>query len=152
LEVSEQSGSGSVHFFGDLPQTIADAAVVVPVAVIELDEAHAALGQPAGQQTVGGKGAVRPLGSIQVENFRRLVAEVHQVRHAGLHAERHLVLADAGGDLRIVDDAVVHAVELLHGGDDIVLLIQPDAAGIADVKNWIAGGTQVYALKLAGQK
>ena len=40
---------------------VLDAAVVVPVAVIELDEAHAALGQPPGQQAVGRERAVAAL-------------------------------------------------------------------------------------------
>ena len=81
---------------------VLDAAVVVPVAVVELDEAHAALGQPAGQQAVGGERAVARLGAVHVEHCRRLVREVHQAGHAGLHLERHLVLADARGDLGIV--------------------------------------------------
>ena len=47
---------------------------MVPVAVIELDEAHAALGQPAGQQAVRGERAVAALGAVQVETSLRLVA------------------------------------------------------------------------------
>ena len=48
--------------------SLLDVAVVVPVAVVELDEPHAALGQPAGQQAVGRERAVGPLGAVQVEH------------------------------------------------------------------------------------
>ena len=98
-----------VDLAGRHRDVLLDVAVVVPVAVIELDEAHAALGQPPGQQAVGGEGAVAALGAVQVEDLLRLVGEVHQVRHAGLHAEGHLVLRDARGDLRIVDDGLLAA-------------------------------------------
>ena len=46
-----------------------DVAVVVPVAVVELDEPHAALGQPAGQQAVRRERAVAALGAVQVERL-----------------------------------------------------------------------------------
>jgi hypothetical protein len=72
---------------------VLDAAVVVPVAVIELDEPHAALGQAGGPAGSWPRTSRRPAGAVQVEHVLRLVGEVHQLRHAGLHAERHLVLA-----------------------------------------------------------
>ena len=44
------------------------AAVHVPVAMVELDEPHAALGQPPGQQAVGRERAVVARGAVQVED------------------------------------------------------------------------------------
>ena len=80
------------------------AVVLVPAHVIELDEAHAALGQPAGQQAVGGVGAgLARIGAVQLEGGRRLLREVGQLRHGRLHAVRHLVLRDARGDLRVAE-------------------------------------------------
>ena len=61
LEVLDQRGRGLVDLLGHAGDLVFDAAVMVPVAVIKLDEAHAALGQPPGQQAVGGEGAVGPL-------------------------------------------------------------------------------------------
>ena len=49
----------------------------------------------------------------------RFLGEVEQVGHARLHAEGHLVLRDAGLDLRIAQDAVALVVE---GGEFIELL------------------------------
>ena len=51
--------------FSSMP--VLDAAVMVPVLVIELDEPHAALGQPAGQQAVRGERAVARLAAVELE-------------------------------------------------------------------------------------
>ena len=89
---------------------VLDVAVVVPVAVVELDEPHAALGQPAGQQAVRRERAVgRPSCRTGRAIFFGSSARSISSGHAGLHPERHLVLADARGDLRIVDRRVLHA-------------------------------------------
>ena len=79
-------------------------AVMVPIAMVELDEAHAALGQAARQQAVRGEGAglFRVL-AVQFEGVRRLFRKIGQFRNRRLHPERHLVLRDAGADLRIAE-------------------------------------------------
>ena len=125
---------------------------MVPVAVIELNEPHAALGQPPGQQAVGGERAVAPLRAVQLEHVRRLVRDVHQLRHARLHAKRHFVLADARGDFRIVDRLVVQPIERLHAVDHVALLLGRDSARAADVQHRIALAAKLDALKAAGQK
>ena len=89
---------------------VLDVAVMVPVAVIELDEPHAALGQPPRQQAVRRERAVAALACRTGRaSASARSADVHQLRHARLHAERHLVLADPRGDLGIVDDVVAAA-------------------------------------------
>ncbi len=52
--------------------SVGQVAVLVPAAVIELDEAHAALGQAPRQQAVGGEGAgLAGLRAVQLEDVRR---------------------------------------------------------------------------------
>src|SRR5439155_23101796 len=46
-EVLDESGGALVHFRGAAADVVADAAMMVPVAMIELDEADATLGQAA---------------------------------------------------------------------------------------------------------
>ena len=92
---------GLIDFLGDARDLRLEVAVMVPVAVIKLNEPHAALGQPAGQQAVGRERAVGPLRAVQVEHVLRLVRNIDQLRHAGLHLERQLVLGDPRGDFRI---------------------------------------------------
>src|SRR5207302_244872 len=101
----------------------ADAAVVVPVAVVQLDEAHAPLRQAPGQQAVGGEGAVPAVRAVQVEDFPGLAGDVHQPGHAGLHAEGHLVLGDARGDLGVVVNVLLHPVQGLHRLDHVALAV-----------------------------
>ena len=65
-------------------------AVVVPVAVVELNEAHAALGQPAGQQAVGGERAVARLGAVQIER-RLAVRRVTSISSGTLACMRNAI-------------------------------------------------------------
>ena len=109
LEVLDQGGGAAVDLGGGPADVALEVAVVVPVAVIELDEPDAALGQAAGQQAVRGEGAVAPLGAVEVEDVLRLVRDVHQLGDARLHPEGRLVGADPGGDLGVVDDLAPRA-------------------------------------------
>ena len=63
-----RAAAGLVDLLGLELDVVLDAAVVVPVAVVELDEAHAALGQAAGQQAVRGERAVGALGAVQLQD------------------------------------------------------------------------------------
>src|SRR5207248_9155534 len=74
LEVRDQRHAGQVNFLGFVRDAVLDAAVVVPVLVIKLDEAHAALGQTAGQQAVGGERTVARLAAVEIEHVLRFLA------------------------------------------------------------------------------
>jgi len=56
LEVFDQRSAGLIRFACLVFDPLNDFAVVVPAFVIELDEAHAALDQPARQQAVHREG------------------------------------------------------------------------------------------------
>ena len=103
LQVADQGRGAAIHFGGRSLDVLLHAAVVIPIAMIELDEAYAALGQPTGQQAIRAERSVAPLRAVHFHDVGRLVRDIQQMRHAGLHAERHLVLADAGRDLGIVE-------------------------------------------------
>ena len=75
--------------------------MMIPATVVKLDETHATLGKPTGEQAVAGVAAVAALGAVHVENVLWLVGDVHQLRHARLHAKRHFVLGDACLDFRV---------------------------------------------------
>ena len=75
LEVDDQRGGGLIGFARTgwrMPS--GRVAVVVPALVVELDEAHAALGQPAGEQAVGGERAGRAASSGRRGRTDRLAA------------------------------------------------------------------------------
>ena len=83
-----------------------DRAVMIPVAVIELDEADAAFREPPRQQAIRRERSVARLRAVGVQHALRLLAHVHQTGNAGLHLERHLVLRDPRQNLRIVQRLV----------------------------------------------
>ena len=55
LQVADQGRARLVGLAAELADAAGQPAVVVPAGVIELNEPHVALGQPSGQQAVGGK-------------------------------------------------------------------------------------------------
>src|SRR5215468_10755104 len=120
--------------------------------MVELDETHAALRQPPRQQTVRRERAVPAARAVHVEDALRLVGQVEQSRHAGLHAKRQLVLLNARGDFRVLRDAFSPLIELLHGADDITLTLSIDPPGSANIQYRIALGAKLDALELSGQK
>ena len=124
---------------------------MIPVAVIELDEAHAALREAPRQQTVRRERPVARLRAVQVEDVRRLIAHVEQAWDARLHVERHLVLRDARLDLRIVQRSVRERVERVDCLNGVDLHLAADPARIRDVLHRIAHRVEPHALKPARQ-
>ena len=153
LEVGDESGNGLIHRRAAVVfHEVDNAVVVIPAAMIKLDEPHTTLGQAACEQAVATEGAVAGLAAVEAQHLFRFLGNIHQIGHAGLHFERHLVLRDARGDFGIVRGARLQIVELLHGIDHIALAAGIHAAGAAHVHHGIAGGPQLDALKLARQK
>jgi len=75
--------------------------MVIPVAVVELDEAHTFLGETAGEQGIAGERARRVhFRTVTFHDRLTFAREVHEFRDTGLHAVGHLGLADAGGLIR----------------------------------------------------
>ena len=102
----------STSFGGDC-RSILDAAVMIPAAMIELDEPHTAFGQATGQQAVRREGAVAALGPVQIQNVLRFVRQIHQLGHRRLHAEGQFVLRDARFDLGIAESLDCQPVQRL---------------------------------------
>ena len=73
LEVLYESPSGLVGKTAAFVHVLNQSAVVIPTPVREVEEAHAALGQPSGEQAVGGIGPGAWLGSVHVEDVFRFL-------------------------------------------------------------------------------
>ena len=54
LQVEHQRARPAIHFFRQIPMTLRQMAMVVPAAVIQLDEPHASLDETSREQTVRG--------------------------------------------------------------------------------------------------
>lgn len=78
--------------------------MVIPIAMVKLDEANAALGEPSGEKAVRSEGAgpFRVL-AVEFEGSGRLFRKIGQFGDGFLHPEGHLILRDASWfpDLRI---------------------------------------------------
>ena len=117
--------------------------------MIELDKAHSAFGQTTREQTIRCKGAIPRLGAVHVEDVLGFIRDIHQARHRGLHLERHLVLRNAGRDLRIVNFAVVNLIQSVHGINHRALVVAGDSLRIAHVEHRITFGMEGDTLEPA---
>ena len=127
--------------------------MLVPAAFIKLDEAHAALSQPARQQAIRGVGAgLARIRSVQVEDALRLFRQIHQLRHRRLHAIRHLVLRDARLNFGIAVRLGVHLVQLRDSVEHAPARGFVDAGRVGQIQHRIARGAEVHALIFRRQK
>ena len=112
---------------------------MVPIAMVELDEAHAALGQAARQQTIGGEGAglLRIL-AVEIERARGLLGDVGQFRHRSLHAERHLVLRHARVGFGIAELRRRHPVQLAQRVQELAPVVRGEALRVREVQHRVA--------------
>ena len=128
--------------------------VVVPVAVVELDEAHAALGQPPRQQAVRARTSRRTPRAVQSRaRCCGSLRDVDQPGHARLHAERHLVLRDAGARSR-GRPPVAAALRVSASTASITsrCCARRHAGGVAQVEHGVALAAELHALEPARQE
>src|SRR5262245_19546198 len=74
LQIVNQSGGRPVHFLGLEDDVVPIVVVVIPIAMVELNEAYASLGQAAREQAVRGERAVARLRAVHLPHVGWLVA------------------------------------------------------------------------------
>ena len=78
LQVADQRRARLIDFACHLLERLAEIGVMVPIGVIELHEAHAALDQPAGQQAVVGvlglPGSAPYISSVSFDSFPKSIS------------------------------------------------------------------------------
>ena len=77
LQVIDQGGGCLINFFRCSRDTSFDIAVMIPPAMIKLNESDSSFGQSTRQQTVRGKGTVATASAIQFERPFRFARHVH---------------------------------------------------------------------------
>ncbi len=152
FEVGEEGPGGFIGEWAADVHIFDEVAVVVPSAVVEVDEADAFFGEAAGEEAIGGVGAVAGLGSVHIEDVLGFVAEVHQVGDGHLHLEGHFVGGDPGFDFWVMDGEVPVGVELLDGLDELLLLLWGEAFGVVDIMDGVTGAIELDALEAAGEE
>ncbi len=145
FQVDHEGGGGLVDLLAEVFKIFFErftgAAVAVPACVIELDEAHAALDEAAGEQAVVGEGGFAGLPARKgQEVFFALSGKVGQFRGAGLHAVGHFVLADAGGDFGIAGGDESFEIKRIQGVDRLFIARRVDSGGTRKIDDWAAAG------------
>ena len=93
LEVHDEGRRGLIRVKALIAERPREVAVLVPSAMEDLHDADAPFHQTASKQgAVGERAGGRHARSVEVEDMLRLGVDLHQLRHAGLHPESHLVL------------------------------------------------------------
>ena len=120
LQFAEQGGGGLIGVVALGAQAGGAFVVLIPAAVIELNEAHAAFGEAPREDAIGrvGSGLLR-FGAVALERAGRLLRQIRQFGNGGLHAKGHFVLLDAGPDpgiLIVVEFQPVERGEVVEHG------------------------------------
>ena len=153
LEVGDERGGGLIGLLTLAFDTAGEAAVVVPVLMIQLDEFHAAFGEPPGEETVGGEGAgFARVGAVRIDDVGRLIFEVGDLGDAGLEVERHLVVGDARGDLGVGRAGKLVFVQLAEAVEREAAVLWRDAGGVIEIEDRIGTGAEAHALMFRGEK
>ncbi len=133
-------------------QRLAGNTVVVPVGVIKLNEAHAALDQTPGEQAVIGKRRLAGNRSIELERRLSLRCQIDQFRSTRLHPCRDLVGGDPRGDLGVGRHLEPRLVE----GDDRIdrppLTLRRNPCRGGQVQDWLASAPERHSLIGRGKK
>ena len=156
FEVFDEGGGGLVDveaFGGEVfLEVFGGAAVVVPVGVVELDEADTAFDESAGEEAVAGEaGFFGVFDAVEVEGGLGFVTGVHQFGGTGLHAVGHFIGVDAGGDFVVAGFDEVFQVQFANGVDDLALLGGGDLGGGGEVDDGVALVAEGDALVGGGQ-
>lgn len=104
LEVFDQRRRRLVNIVTLVRQLPRDRDVLIPAAMKQLHKTHVALEESPREQTIRGVGAgLAHFGAVGIERGRRLLTNIRELRHGGLHAKRHLVGINAGERFRIAE-------------------------------------------------
>ena len=131
LQIGEQRRRGGVDLGGARRQPRFEVLVMIPAAGPDLDEADAALDEPARDQQLP---ALRRV-AVQRADALRLLRQIERVGRFDLHPVGHLERLDARLELRVLLQLLaVHRVQLLHQIELAPLLVAAEVL-VADVRN-----------------
>ena len=138
LEVFDEGVAGLVDVLALAWHASGDVGVVVPVIVVNLDEAYAALNEATGHEHAVRKAtAFAGFFAVELKDMLGLLAEVSQFRYARLHAEGHLILLDARMRFGVADGFVVEAVQLVDAVNGLLTKVVRHAGRIIDEEDRI---------------
>jgi hypothetical protein len=151
FQILDESVAGLIHVLALAGHAAADVAVVVPVVVVDLDEAHAALDEPAGHEHAVGKGAglLRIFAVELVGGSGSLLMSVSSgtlacMRKAISYCWMRVCVSGS-------PTAVIQFVQRVQAFDGALAHAVGHAGRVVDVENGIALAAEAHARVLAGQ-
>ena len=153
FEVGDEAMDRLVGVFALERHAAAAIAMVVPVVVVDLHEAHTAFDQSTGEQGgVGEAAGIFRFFAVEGVGAIRLGADLREFGHAALHAEGHFELLDAGMSFGIAHQLVIHFIERLQAIELTAAQVPGDAGGVVDEEDGIAAGAEADARVFAWQE
>lgn len=139
FEVGEKSGDGAIDGVAEVAGGIVVITVCIPwlsIAVVDLDETHAAFSKPAGQQAAVGEVSL----SVEIASGFGFLLQVEGIGGGELHAEGGFHGLDAGFHLTVGAGTFdVVAIESVHQFY-LSRLDSATAVGIAEERDQAVGG------------
>ena len=159
-EILEQRGDRPIGLGGEAGVIAEDVGMTVPAALVllaagvDLDEAHAALDEPTGDEAllreVAAGGIVE---AVEVVRLPRLAREVERLGRGHLHAVRQLEALDAGLQGRIVAGRRPMAAVESGGERELGTLLGVGERRVAgEIRDRCAGGVDARALEDSRQE
>ena len=153
LEVLEHCRRRLVDVAALVWQLTIDRDVLIPSAMKELHETNAALKKPPPEQAVRRiRTRAVHLRAVHLERLWLLARQIRQLRHARLHAKRHLVRVDAREGLGVAHVTRVHRVQLRKVVKHRASCCRVDAVRVREVRHRISARTEPHALVRTRQK
>jgi len=156
LEISEQTGDGLIDALGVLG-VLSHVAVLIPVlagtAVHQFDERHAAFRESAGDKTRPAE-AIRlsALDTVQRMSLFRLLTQIEDVARLGLHVERGLESANAGGQFAVVPARLEMALIKRLSEAKFQFLYRALSRATVEIRNRFLPRYDAHALMIRGQE
>ena len=153
FQIFDECRGGLIGFAAESWDRTGQAAVMIPILVIELNKPHASFGHTPGKQAVGGKGAgLGNIGAIRFKHRFGFLRDVRRLGHARLHGERHFVMLNAVANLSIGCAGELVLVQLAQAVEHQPPALAVDACRIAEIQHRVLRRTKQHALMLCRQE
>ncbi len=153
FEVGDQGGAGLIGVEALIADGGGEVVVLVPSAMEDLNDADTAFDEASGEDGgVGETAGAFHVGPVHFEGGIGFTGEIGEFGHAGLHAERHLVLGDPGLDFGITEGAMMPVVQFIEGIEHVTSVGGQDAGRVLEVEDGIAGAAEGDAGVAGGEE
>ena len=153
FEVGDERVTGLVHVFRLAADAVRQIAVMIPARMIKLDETHVAFGHSPREQTIRGEGAgTFCLVAVKRKGAVRFLRNIHDFRHARLHAVSHFVLGDPRVDFRIAEVLELQRLQFRQPIQHFTAAPGGHAVGVLQEQHRVLATAELHSLMQAGQE